>query len=143
MVSTPEKALNLRAIPVAYQDPPDYGRLSVLQIPKGHYVLGPEQADSAIDQEPEISQNFSWWNRRGTEVIRGHTVPLIVGKELLYVEPIFLRSQQNPVPQLKQVVVVFRGKPSMAPTLAEAVERAVSDARARHAGEPPALAPAK
>lgn len=143
MVFTPEKALNLRAIPVAYQDPPDYGRLSVLQIPKGHYVLGPEQADAAIDQEPEISQNFSWWNRRGTEVIRGHTVPLIVGKELLYVEPIFLRSQQNPVPQLKQVVVVFRGKPSMAPTLAEAVERAVSEARARQAAESPAPARAK
>lgn len=134
MVFTPEKALNLRAIPTAYQDPPDYGRLTVLQIPKGHYVLGPEQADAAIDQAPEISQNFSWWNRRGTEVIRGHTVPLIVGKELLYVEPIFLRSQQNPVPQLKQVVVVFRGRASMAPTLPEALEKAVSDARLRQPG---------
>ncbi len=55
---TPEKALNLRAIPVAYQDPPDYGKLSVLQIPKGQFVMGPEQADAAIDQEPEISQKL-------------------------------------------------------------------------------------
>ncbi len=141
MVFTPEKALNLRAIPTAYQDPPDYGRLTVLQIPKGHYVLGPEQADAAIDQAPEISQNFSWWNRRGTEVIRGHTVPLIVGKELLYVEPVFLRSQQNPVPQLKQVVVVFRGRATMAPTLPEALEKAVSDARLRQLGVPSPAAP--
>jgi uncharacterized membrane protein (UPF0182 family) len=126
MVFTPEKALNLRGIPIVYQDPPDYGKLTVLQVPKGAYVIGPEQADAAIDQEPEISQNFSWWNRRGTEVIRGHTTLLPIGKEALYVEPIFLRSQQNHVPQLKKVVVVMRGKPFMRDTLEEAVRAAVA-----------------
>jgi uncharacterized protein len=134
MAFTPEKALNLRAIPIAYQDPPDYGKLAVLQVPKGRYVIGPEQADAAIDQEPYISQNFSWWTRKGLEVIRGHTTPLIVGREVLYVEPIFLRSSQNPVPQLKKVIVVFRGKPYMADTLEEAVRSAV-------AGKPPAADP--
>ncbi|MFN2386027.1 MAG: UPF0182 family protein [Thermoanaerobaculia bacterium] len=127
MAFTPEKALNLRSIPIAYQDPPDYGKLSVLQIPKGRYVIGPEQADAAIDQDPTISQNFSWWNRRGTEGIRGHTALLVVGNEILYVEPIFLRSQQNPVPQLKKVVVVFRGRPVMADTLEAAVRLAVAE----------------
>lgn len=126
MVFTPEKALNLRGIPIVYQDPPDYGKLTVLQIPKGQFVIGPEQADAAIDQDPFISQNFSWWNRRGTEVIRGHTTLLMVGKEVLYVEPIFLRSQQNQMPQLKKVVVVFRGRPFMASTLPEAVRAAVA-----------------
>lgn len=126
MAFTPEKALNLRAIPIAYQDPPDYGKVAVLQVPKGRYVIGPEQADAAIDQEPYISQNFSWWTRKGLEVIRGHTTPLIVGNEVLYVEPIFLRSNQNPVPQLKKVIVVFRGKPYMANTLEEAVRNAVA-----------------
>jgi uncharacterized membrane protein (UPF0182 family) len=126
MAFTPEKALNLRAIPLVYQDPPDYGKLAVLEVPKGRYVIGPEQADAAIDQEPYISQNFSWWTRKGLEVIRGHTTPLIVGNELLYIEPIFLRSVQNPVPQLKDVVVVFRGKPFMAPTLEQAVRDAIA-----------------
>ncbi len=138
MLFTPEKALNLRGIPIVYQDPPDYGKLTVLQIPKGQYVIGPEQADAAIDQEPAISQNFSWWNRRGTEVIRGHTTLLMVGKEILYVEPIFLRSQQNHLPQLKKVVVVMRGKPFMEDTLAEAVRAAV----AWHSANKPAAIPA-
>jgi len=138
MLFTPEKAPNLRGIPIVYQDPPDYGKLTVLQIPKGQYVIGPEQADAAIDQEPIISQNFSWWNRRGTEVIRGHTTLLMVGKEILYVEPIFLRSQQNHLPQLKKVVVVMRGKPFMADTLAEAVRNAV----AWHTANPGPPAPA-
>jgi uncharacterized membrane protein (UPF0182 family) len=125
MVFTPEKALNLRGIPIVYQDPPDYGKLVVLQVPKGQYVIGPEQADSTIDQDPFISQNFSWWNRRGMEVIRGHTSLLMVGKEVLYVEPIFLRSQQNHLPQLKKVIVVFRGRPFMQNTLPEAVRAAI------------------
>ena len=126
MVFTPEKALNLRGIPIVYQDPPDYGKLVVLQVPKGQYVIGPEQADAATDQDPFISQNFSWWNRRGMEVIRGHTTLLMVGKEVLYVEPIFLRSQQNHLPQLKKVVVVMRGRPFMADTLEQAVRAAVA-----------------
>ncbi|MEO8430691.1 MAG: UPF0182 family protein [Acidobacteriota bacterium] len=126
MVFTPEKALNLRGIPLVYQDAPDYGKITVLQIPKGQYVVGPEQADAAIDQEPFISQNFSWWNRRGMEVIRGHTTLLMIGKEVLYVEPIFLRSQQNHLPQMKKVIVVMRGKPFMADSLEGAVRAAVA-----------------
>jgi uncharacterized membrane protein (UPF0182 family) len=114
MVFTPEKALNLRGIPIVYQDPPDYGKLVVLQVPKGQYVIGPEQADAATDQDPFISQNFSWWNRKGMEVIRGHTTLLPVG------------SQQNHVPQLKKVVVVMRGKAFMEDNLESAVRAAVA-----------------
>jgi uncharacterized membrane protein (UPF0182 family) len=132
MAFTPEKALNLRGIPIVYQDPPDYGKLTVLQVPKGQYVIGPEQADAATDQDPFISQNFSWWNRRGTEVIRGHTTLLMVGKEVLYVEPIFLRSQQNALPQMKKVVVVMRGKPFMADTLEQAVRAAAAWWKGNH-----------
>ncbi|MDQ2870955.1 MAG: UPF0182 family protein [Acidobacteriota bacterium] len=137
MVFTPEKALNLRGIPIVYQDGADYGKITVLQVPKGQYVIGPEQADAAIDQEPVISQNFSWWNRKGTEVIRGHTSLLLIGNECLYVEPIFLRSQQNNVPQLHKVVVVMRGKPFMADSL----EAAVRDAVAWHSTHSPSEVP--
>jgi len=125
MLFTPEKALNLRAMPMVYQDGEDYGKLICLQVPKGHYFLGPEQADATIDQEPSIAQQISWWNRRGLEVIRGHTTALLVQGEVIYVEPIFLRSQQNPITQLKQVCVVFRGKARMAPTLEQALTEAI------------------
>lgn len=125
MVFTNEKAVNLRAIPIVFQDGPDYGRIVVLQVPKGHYYLGPEQADAAIDQEPLISQQIMLWNRRGSDVIRGHTTTLVIGNEVIYVEPIFLRSQQNAVTQLKRVVVVFRGRARMGRTLEEALRLAI------------------
>ncbi|MFQ5471806.1 MAG: UPF0182 family protein, partial [Dehalococcoidia bacterium] len=49
MPYTPEFAKNLRAIPIAYQSGADYGRLISVQIPKGSFAFGPEQADAAID----------------------------------------------------------------------------------------------
>jgi len=128
MVFTNEQALNLRAMPVVYQDGEDYGRLIVLQVPKGQFYWGPEQADSAIDQDPRISEQISWWNRTGADVLRGHTATLLIGREVLYVEPIFIRSKQNPVSQMKRVVVVFRGFAADGATLAEALENALREA---------------
>ena len=136
MVFTPEGVWNLRAIPIVYQDGKDYGRIVVLQVPKGHFVTGPEQADSMIDQSPEISRQLNWWNRLGSEVIRGHTTTLVVDNEVIYVEPIFLRSKQNPVTQLKRVAVVLRGEVAMGKTFAEALRLVVDKARAaqNHSG---------
>lgn len=139
MAFTPEKALNLRGIPIVYQDWPEYGRRTVLEVPKGMYVLGPEQADSLIDQDPEISSRFALWNRRGMDIIRGHTIMVPFSDEVLYIEPIFLRSRQNPVTQLHKVAVVFRERVAMAAS----VEQALQEIYAKiEAGEPTAPQPA-
>jgi uncharacterized protein len=128
LVFTNEQALNLRAIPMVYQDGADYGRIIVLQVPKGHFYYGPEQADAAVDQDPDISEQISWWNRLGAEVIRGHTSTLVLGREVLYVEPLFIRSKQNPVSQIKRVIVVFRGFAADGTTLEEALRAAIKKA---------------
>ncbi|HEV2814664.1 MAG TPA: UPF0182 family protein [Solirubrobacteraceae bacterium] len=124
-IFTPESALNLRAVITAYQEGRDYGKLSMAVVPKGEFHPGPEQADAAIDQDPFISQQIGFWSRRGLEVIRGHTTPLIVENEMLYVEPLFVRSVQNPVPQLERVIVVFRGDAFMGRDLEEALREAI------------------
>ncbi len=127
MAFTPEGgAHNLRALPFVYQDGADYGRAVVMQVPKAHFALGPEQADTIIDQEPMIAQEFTWWTRRGIEVIRGHTSMLLVDREVIYLEPVFLRSLQNPMPMLKRVIVVFRGIARSGTTLQEALEKAMA-----------------
>jgi len=131
MAFTPESALNLRALVTAYQDglDDDYGRLVVLQVPKGEFHISPEQADAAIDQDAFISQQIGFWNRQGNDTIRGHTTPLLVDGELVYVEPIFSRSQQNPAPQLQRVVVVMRGVPHMGLDLEDALRVALEGKR--------------
>lgn len=145
MAFTPEKSLNLRAFAVAYQDGRDYGRLVVLRVPKGLFRYGPEQADAAIDQQPLISQQITWWNRLGSDVIRGHTTTLVVGDELIYLEPFFNRSQQNPTTQLKRVVAVVRGRAGMGRNLDEALRVALGQRQADEllpAGRLPAPPPA-
>jgi uncharacterized protein len=124
MVFTPEGARNLRAIPIVYQDGDDYGRIFVLMVPKGMFIIGPEQADAVIDQNPEISEQISWWNRQGNDVIRGHTSLLLVEDEVVYVEPLFIRSQQNATTQLKRIIVVVRGEAFMSETLEHALQLA-------------------
>lgn len=136
MVFTPEGSWNIRSIPMVYQDGPDYGRIVNLQVPKGYFTFGPEQADTFIDQHPDIAMQLTWWTRRGLEVIRGHTTTLIAGDEVLFVEPLFLRSRQNPIPELKRVIVVFRGTPAIGDTLEEALRKAIAD----HAAQPEAPA---
>jgi uncharacterized protein len=141
MVFTNEQAPNLRAVPLVYQDGDDYGRQIVLQVPKGHFYPGPEQADAMIDQDPDASEQIGWWNRQGSEVIRGHTSTLIIGREVIYVEPLFIRSRQSPTTQLKRVSVVFRGHVFQAETLPEALAGAIERARRAAATGQVALEP--
>lgn len=96
----------------------------MLQVPKGYFVQGPEQAEAVIDQDDEIAQQFGFWNTTGVEVLRGFMTPLVIDGEVIYVEPVFIRSAQNPYPQLSRVVVVMRGEATMAPTLEEALTEA-------------------
>lgn len=126
---TPQDPLNLRAIATVYQTGVDYGRISVLKIPKGEFFMGPEQADAAIDQDPYVAQEIGLWNRLGVQVIRGRTSLLMAKGEAIYVEPLFIRSRQNPVPQLQRVIVVLRGKVHMGRTMDEALKFAIEGGR--------------
>jgi hypothetical protein len=126
---TNREAMTLRAVPVVYQDGEDYGRITVLQVPKSYFYPGPEQAEAAIDQNPEISEQISWWNRMGAEVVRGHIAPLIIGHELLYVSPLFLRSRQNRLSQIRRVIVVFRGHAAEGESLEIALTKAIESVR--------------
>jgi uncharacterized protein len=121
MIFTPENANNVHAIGTVYMDGSGYGRMSYAVIPKGSYFMSPQQADAAIDQDPFVAQQLGFWNRRGVRLIRGQMMPLIAHGELIYVEPLFIKSEQNPLPRLKRVLVVFRGHAVMAQDLPTAL----------------------
>jgi uncharacterized membrane protein (UPF0182 family)/uncharacterized membrane protein YbhN (UPF0104 family) len=123
-IFTPEGARTLRSIVTVTQGPDDYGRLSMLQFPKGSFVTSPEQAESIIDQNADIAQQFGFWSTNGVEVIRGYMTSAIVEGELIYIEPVFIRSSQNPYPQLSRVVVVMRGEAAMGETTDQAIRAA-------------------
>ena len=121
MPFTPEGARNLRSVVMAVQDPDRYGELLSLQVPQGMFLPGPEQADTYIDNDAQINQQITLWVRHGSEVVRGHTLLLPIAGDLLYVEPLWIVSLQNELPQLKLFSVVYRGRTTMGTSLSEAI----------------------
>jgi uncharacterized membrane protein (UPF0182 family) len=123
MPFTPEAARNLRALVIAVQDPAQYGRLISLQVPQGHFFPGPEQVDAYIDNDRPVHQQVTMWIRHAAEVLRGSTLLLPVGGDLMYVETVWVNSLQNELPQLKLTALYYRDQVTSGATLADAIRK--------------------
>jgi uncharacterized protein len=127
---TPSQRTNLIAWLAARSDGEQYGKLLLYQFPKQQLVYGTEQIESLIDQDPAISQQIGLWNRQGMSAVKGNllVIPITSGasgaieRSLLYVEPLYLEAQQNSLPTLGRVIVVYRDRISMAETLNQALQ---------------------
>ncbi len=116
---TPHNKDNLVAWFAARSDGEHYGELVAYRLPKRELVFGPLQLEARIDQDPEISAQFSLWDQGGSQVIRGNLLVLPLGDALLYVEPIYLQAESGRIPELKRVIVASGDQVIMANTLAE------------------------
>ncbi len=96
---------NLAAWLAARSDGENYGELVLLRFPSQTTIYGPEQIQALINQDPKISQQFSLWDRAGSEVIQGNLLVIPLGNSLLYVEPVYLKASQGGLPTLARVVV--------------------------------------
>lgn len=112
---------NMTAWMAVRNDVPNFGELVVYELPKQELVFGPLQIEGRIDQETEISQQFSLWDQRGSSVIRGNLLVIPMNGSFLYVEPIYLQSDTSKLPELKRVVVATDTRIAMEPTLAGAL----------------------
>ena len=119
---TPAKRDNMIAWLAARSDPPHYGQLVVFKLPKDRLVLGPAQIEATIDQDTTISRQLTLWDQRGSRVIRGHLLVIPIDDAFLYVEPVYLRAQDNEIPQLQRVIVSDGARAAMEPTLQAALE---------------------
>lgn len=69
-------------------------------------VNGPSQVSALIDQDPEVSQMFTLWDQRGSQVQRGRIIVLPIGKSILYVQPVYIISTGNTkIPELARIIV--------------------------------------
>jgi uncharacterized membrane protein (UPF0182 family) len=144
---TPAQKDNMIGWLAARCDGENYGDLLVYTLPKEKLIFGPMQLEARIDQQPEISSQFTLWGQSGSEIIRGNLLAIPIESSFLYVEPIYLQARQEPepqqnfgeeggapqgqrprnlrqstaIPELKQVIVAFGGKVVMRPTFEEAL----------------------
>jgi uncharacterized membrane protein (UPF0182 family) len=105
MPFTPASRNNMIGWMAGRSDGDAYGSLLVYNFPKSRLVDGPLQIEARIDQDPQLSGQFSLWNQQGSRVRRGNLLVIPIGRSLLYVEPIYLQAERSPMPELRLVVL--------------------------------------
>jgi len=102
---TPPGKQNMITWLAARSDGEHYGKLQAFRYPKDKLVFGPMQIEARLNQEPEISGQFTLWSQGGNRVIRGNMIVIPIGESNLYVEPIYLQAEQGRLPEMKRVVL--------------------------------------
>ncbi|MEK7232378.1 MAG: UPF0182 family protein [Elusimicrobiota bacterium] len=120
---TPARKENMIAWMAARCDAPNYGKLLVYNFPKQKMVYGPQQIESRIDQDAEISKQLSLWNQGGSKVIRGSLLVIPVESSLLYVQPLYLEATGGGLPELKRVIVVYGNAIAMEENLEKSLNK--------------------
>jgi hypothetical protein len=120
---TPRLKDNLAAWMVARSDGEHYGKLMVFQFPKQKIVFGPRQIVGRINQDQIISPQITLWNQQGSQVIWGTLLVIPIEESLLYVRPLYLRSPEGRIPELKRVIVAYQNRIVMAETLTLALSQ--------------------
>jgi uncharacterized membrane protein (UPF0182 family) len=127
---TPLARQNMVAWMAAKSDPgQDYGQLISFQFPAGVNVDGPTQVFSRINQDARFSAERTLLGQGGSSVEFGDFLVIPLEDSLLYVQPVYVRSNQpNAIPELRRVVVVNGSRIGLGATLTEALDDSVGGA---------------
>jgi hypothetical protein len=144
---TPGNRNNLIGWIAGRSDGDKYGTLVAYNFPKTKLVDGPLQVEARVDQNPQLSAQFSLWNQQGSRVVRGSLLVIPMGRGLLYAEPIYLQAERSPMPELRIVVLALQDRLAYGPTFEAALsglfgQAAPEAAQAGSAGQAGPAAPA-
>ncbi len=117
---------NLTALAVVNSDAgDDYGKITVLQLPRSTNIAGPSQVSSNFEAKPEVATSLSLLRQGGSDVVLGNLLTLPVGKGLLYVQPVYVRATGNTAayPLLQKVLVSFGDQIGFSETLQGALDQ--------------------
>ena len=101
---------NLSAFAAVNASPGDeYGKITVLQLPRSTNIPGPTQVASNFEASPEVATTLSLLRQGGSDVVLCNLLTLPVGGGLLYVQPVYVRATSNTAsyPLLQKVLVSF------------------------------------
>jgi uncharacterized membrane protein (UPF0182 family) len=106
----------------ARMDEPNYGATRVYRFPADTTIFGPAQIEARIVQNPQISQQFTLWSQGGSTVIQGNLIVVPVNDSLIYLQPVYLQSQQSAFPEFQRIIVASPRQVVWAGTLGEALD---------------------
>jgi uncharacterized membrane protein (UPF0182 family) len=93
-----------------------------IEFPPGVNIDGPTQVFSRINADARFSQERTLLGQGGSNIRFGDLLVIPIEQGLLYVEPVFVVSNQaNAIPELKRVLVVNGGTVGIGDTLRDAL----------------------
>ncbi len=103
---------------------PDYGKLTLLTLPKDTTVPGPGQVQANFNSNPTVATELNLLERgQSTQVLRGNLLTLPVGGGLLYVQPVYVQATGGTsYPLLRKVLVAFGDEIAFKDSLGEALD---------------------
>ena len=117
-------ASNLASYISVNSDPgPDYGKLTVLQVPTKAAIDGPGQVANDFKNTPQITKDIQQFSNGQSNVIHGNLLTLPIGNSFLYVEPLYVQSTGGGTafPTLVRVLVDYGGHVGYAADLKQAL----------------------
>jgi uncharacterized membrane protein (UPF0182 family) len=101
----------------------NYGKLTMLTLPKDVTVPGPGQVQNNFNADPTVSKELNLLSQGSTNVLKGNLLTLPVGGGLLYVQPVYVKSTGNTsYPLLKKILVAFGDRIAFESTLPAALD---------------------
>jgi uncharacterized membrane protein (UPF0182 family) len=100
-----------------------YGRLTLLNLPRGTIVPGPGQVQNNFNADSEVSSLLNILRQGSTRVLNGNLLTLPVGGGLLYVQPVYIESTgETSYPLLQKILVAFGDQIAFEDTLELALD---------------------
>jgi uncharacterized membrane protein (UPF0182 family) len=104
-VFVPAGRQNLTGVLIGRTSEAGVPELMLLDVPVEDQIPGPRQIEALVEQDPQISQQFSLWRTGGSEVWTGHLHLIPTGDRFVYMEPVFLAAEADAIPELRRFVV--------------------------------------
>ena len=136
---TPLDRQNMVAWLAAKSDPgPEYGDIVSFEFPSGVNVDGPTQVFSRINQDARFSAERTLLGQGGSSIVFGDFLVIPLQDSLLYVQPVYVESNQpNAIPELKRIVVVNGTKIGIGSSLRAALTDSLGEVVPPDGGEQP------
>ena len=121
-ISGQSQIQTLSGFMIAGSDPGHYGQLQMFVTPRNNPVNGPAIVAAKIDATEAVSSKISLLNQNGSFVLLGNVLMVPVANSLLYIQPLYVESSRNAIPELQQVIAVYGTLPAaIGPTLSSAL----------------------
>jgi len=101
----------------------NYGKLTLLNLPRETIVPGPGQVQNQFNSDTAVSSLLNLLRQGSTRVLNGNLLTVPVGGGLLYVQPVYVESTgETSYPLLQKILVAFGDKIAFEDTLDEALD---------------------